>query len=117
MPPQPISLPSHESRLIFASGGEMNRTLRPSMPLRITFLTSSERLRHGLSSENPSLLERLYIIRPSQVSTLYLNASRTKQPPTMLRDGSGTSRSGCVSLCVPIPPQVRHALSGLLNMK
>ena len=35
----------------------------------------------------------------------------------MLRVGSGTSSSGCVSLSTPRPPHVRQALSGLLNMK
>ena len=117
IPPKPTSLPSQPSRLILASGGEMNITLRPSVPLRITFFADSGSFCHGVSSEKPSLRERLYIIRPSQVSALYLNASRTKHPPSMLRVGSGMSSSGCVSLWVPIPPQVRHALSGLLNMK
>ena len=70
-----------------------------------------------MSSEKPSACDRLNIIRPSQVSGLYLNASRTKQPPRMLRFGSGTSSSGCVSLSTPRPPHVRQALSGLLNMK
>ena len=70
-----------------------------------------------MSSEKRSAFDRLYITRPSQVSGLYLNASRTKQPPRMLRLGSGTSSSGCVSLWTPRPPQVRQALSGLLNMK
>jgi hypothetical protein len=55
-------------------------------------------------------------VSQSQVSGLYLNASRTKQPPMMLRRGSGTSSSGCVSFWTPRPPHVRHALSGLLKM-
>ena len=71
----------------------------------------------GESSGNSSAWERLYMTRPSHVSGLYLNASRTKQPPRMLRFGSGTSSSGCVSLSTPRPPQVRHALSGLLKTK
>src|SRR5262245_32728008 len=117
IPPKPISLPSQLSRLIFASGGELNATLRPSVPLRITFFTDSGSFCHGVFSEKPSLFERLYIIRPSHVSGLYLKASFTKHPPAMLRVGSGISNSGCVSLCVPMPPHVLQALSGLLNMK
>ena len=87
------------------------------MPLRIAWRTDSGSFSHGVSSEKPSAFARLYITRPSQVSGLYLNASRTKQPPRMLRLGSGTRSSGCVSLWTPRPPQVRQALSGLLNMK
>ena len=79
--------------------------------------TASGSFSHGVSSGKLSSFDRLYITRPSQVSGLYLKASFTKQPPRMLRLGSGTSRSGWVSLSTPRPPQVRQALSGLLNMK
>ena len=58
-----------------------------SMPLRIAWRTGSGSFSHGVSREKPSAFARLYITRPSQVSGLYLNASRTKQPPRMLRLG------------------------------
>ena len=88
-----------------------------SMPPRITWRTDSGSFSQGVSREKSSAFDRLYITRPSHVSGLYLNASRTKQPPRMLRLGSGTKSSGCVSLWTPRPPQVGQALSGLLNIK
>src|SRR4029077_13342339 len=113
----PISLPSHLSALIFASGGEVTTIFFGSLPYRIALRAASGRSFQGVSSEKRIARPRLYIIRPSQVSGLYLNASRTKQPPAMLRLGSGMSSSGWVSLSTPRPPQVRQALSGLLKTK
>ena len=103
-------------KLTFASGGVCS-TNRRSVPNRIASRTFFGSCCHGASSGKSSACERLYIIRPSQVSGLYLNASRTKQPPRMLRSGSGMSNSGCVTLWTPRPPQVRQAPVGLLTTK
>src|SRR6186713_587618 len=102
--------PSCFSRLTFASGGVV-RTILSSTPNRIESRACCGSSRHGVSSDTPNALQRLYIMAPSQVSALYRSASRTKQPSRMLRFGSGTSSSGCVSLSTPSPPHVRHALS------
>src|SRR5260370_527247 len=115
MPPKPTSLPSEFSRLTFASGGTLTTIFLPSSPSKIARRTASGSFSHGVSREKRSAFERLNIIRPSQVSGLYLKASRTKHPPAMLRRGSGTRSSGCVSLWTPRPPHVRQALSGLFE--
>ena len=74
------------SRLTLASGGErQRRPCRARCRRGSRCRAVSGRSFHGVSSEKPCASARLYIIRPSQVSGLYLNASRTKQPPTMLR--------------------------------
>src|SRR5712691_10605250 len=89
IPPKPTSLPSESSRLTFASGGTLITIFLPSSPSRIVRRTVSGSFSHGVSSEKRSTLDRLYIIRQSQVSGLYLKASRTKQPPRILRRGVG----------------------------
>jgi len=103
----------HLSGFTLASGGSRIAIFFPSSPNRMAWRTVSGSSSQGTSSENRSALERLYMTRPSQVSGLYLYASRTKQPPRRLRLGSGTSSSGCVILWIPKPPHVRQALSVL----
>ena len=57
------------------------------------------------------------MIRPAQAFLSYLNASGMKQPPLMLRLGSGTSRPGWTFRFVPSPRQVGQALSSSLKAK
>ena len=95
MPPKPTSCFSQSSRLTFASGGETVFEL-PALQ------AVEDRVAHRLRQLLPRRVEReraapwrgVYMMRPSQVSGLYLKASFTKQPPRMLRFGSGTSSSG-----------------------
>ena len=90
MPPKPTSLPSQSSRLHLRVGRRRQRDLlrvdavedRVARPSRAASSTACR-------ARSSSAFDRLYIIRPSQVSGLYLNASRTKQPPRMLRFGIG----------------------------
>src|SRR6478672_11277637 len=93
MPWNPIGWPSHFPRFTFASGGDVITTFS-SIPFRSWSRILCGRSFHGVSSEKPNALLRLYIRTPSQVSGLYRYASFTKQPARMLRDGSGGSRAG-----------------------
>ena len=64
-----MGCPSCLSRLTFASGGAVS-TILSSIPNRIESRAFCGSSCHGVSSEKPNALQRLYIIMPSHVSAL-----------------------------------------------
>ena len=99
-----------------SKGSSTRRMLRASVVMCALFpAAAGASSAYGVSRLKPRCSARLCISQPSQVSGLKRKASLTKQPPRMLRLGSGTSSVGWTSLSTPRPPQVTQALLGSLN--